>query len=128
MTRSAKEWIDKAEGDWNSALLLYRARKHPNYDNACFHAHQCAEKYLKARLEEAGIDFEKTHNLIDLLKLSLAIEPSWKTLRPALKVLNGYAVDARYPGFSADKDEAKAALAHCRTVRKTVRQSFGLPV
>jgi HEPN domain-containing protein len=56
MTRSTKEWIDKAEGDWISALLLYRARKHPNYDNACFHAHQCAEKYLKVRLEEAGIE------------------------------------------------------------------------
>ena len=128
MTRSAKKWVDKAEGDWQTALLLYRARKHPNYDNACFHLHQCAEKYLKARLEEAGIDFEKTHNLINLLKLVLPLEPAWKTLRPALKVLNDYAVDVRYPDFSVDKAEAKVALAHCRAVRKTIRQSFGLPV
>ena len=26
------EWITKAEADWNCAGLLFRARKHPNYD------------------------------------------------------------------------------------------------
>jgi hypothetical protein len=45
-----------------------------------------------------------------------------------LELLNGYAVDARYPGFAADKDEAKAALEHCRAVRKAARLSFGLPL
>src|SRR5438094_9694193 len=66
-----REWIDKAEGDWHSAQREYRARRRPNYDAACFHAQQCAEKYLKARLEEAGIAFSRTHNLISLLTLVL---------------------------------------------------------
>jgi len=56
------EWVAKAEGDWDSAQREYRARQRPNYDAACFHAQQCAEKYLKARLEEAGIAFSRTHN------------------------------------------------------------------
>jgi HEPN domain-containing protein len=56
------EWIDKAEGDWFSAQREVRARKHPNYDAACFHSQQCAEKYLKARLQESGIAFKKTHD------------------------------------------------------------------
>jgi predicted nucleotidyltransferase len=30
MARNGQEWIDKAEGDFVSALTLYRARKHPN--------------------------------------------------------------------------------------------------
>lgn len=57
----------KAEADYNSALLLWRARKTPDYDGACFHAQQCAEKYVKARLQEAGITFPKTHDLTVLL-------------------------------------------------------------
>ena len=40
-----------------------RVRKSPNYDGVCFHAQQCIEKYLKAKLVEADIDFPKTHNL-----------------------------------------------------------------
>jgi HEPN domain-containing protein len=40
------EWIDKAEGDWITASREYRARRQPNYDAACFHAQQTAEKYL----------------------------------------------------------------------------------
>jgi HEPN domain-containing protein len=70
------EWIEKAEGDWITAQREYRARQRPNYDAACFHAQQCAEKYLKARLEEAGIAFSRTHNLISLLSLALAVEPT----------------------------------------------------
>ncbi|NJL91504.1 MAG: HEPN domain-containing protein [Coleofasciculaceae cyanobacterium SM2_1_6] len=27
----------------------------PNYDAVCFHAQQCFERYLKARLQEAEI-------------------------------------------------------------------------
>ena len=42
------EWIEKAEGDFTTAGRELRARKNPNYEAACFHAQQCAEKYLKA--------------------------------------------------------------------------------
>ena len=38
------EWIAKAEGDMDTALREYRARRRPNYDAACFHAQQTAEK------------------------------------------------------------------------------------
>lgn len=38
------EWIAKAEGDFASAGREYRARRNPNYDAACFHAQQVAEK------------------------------------------------------------------------------------
>jgi HEPN domain-containing protein len=105
-----------------------RARKHPTNNAACFHAQQCAEKYLKARLQEANIAFQRTHNLLDLLTLVLYVEPGWNVLQNELTVLNEYSVDYRYPGKSATKAQAKAALAHCRAVRKAARLSFGLPV
>jgi HEPN domain-containing protein len=58
MKPQTAEWVEKAEGDWNAARQLNRVRKDPNYDGVCFHCQQCVEKYLKARLEEAGVTSE----------------------------------------------------------------------
>ena len=59
----------KAEGDHATALRENEARPAPNFDAAVFHAQQCAEKYLKARLVEASLDFPKTHDLSVILIL-----------------------------------------------------------
>ena len=57
-----REWIEKAEGDFATVRREVQARKDPNYDAACFHAQQCIEKYLKARLQEAEVPFGRTHD------------------------------------------------------------------
>jgi len=119
------EWVDKAEGDFHSCLREVRARRYPNPDSACFHAQQCVEKYLKSRLQEAGLAFPKTHDLLDLLKRVLAVEPAWTALNLQLTQLVSYAVVFRYPGISASKADARKALASCRVVRRAVRQSLG---
>jgi len=126
MNQLTVEWVDKAEGDFSTALRELRARKSPNYDAACFHAQQCVEKYLKARLQEAGIVFSRTHNLIFLLDLLLPIEPEWDIFRQKLLGLNAFAVAYRYPGASADKDTARQALSFCKEVRQEVRLNLGL--
>ena len=46
------EWIEKAEGDFGTAQRELSAAAPRNYDAVCFHAQQCAEKYLKAALQE----------------------------------------------------------------------------
>ena len=122
------EWVFKAEGDWNAARQLNRVRKAPSYDSVCFHCQQCAEKYLKARLEEAGASFPKTHDLIKLLGLATPVEPQWTVLQPHVAVLNPYAIGYRYPGLVAAKADAKAALKHCQQVRRVVRAALGLPI
>ena len=122
-----QEWVDKAEDDFNMVRRELRARKAPSYDGACFHAQQCAEKYLKGRLYEASISFPKTHDLMALLALVLPVEPLWSVLVPNLAGLNPFAVRFRYPGDSADRDKAKQALKDCRLVREQVRRSLGLP-
>lgn len=104
------EWIDKAEGDFTTLLREVRARKRPNYDSACFHAQQCAEKYLKARLQEANTLFPRTHDLEVLLDLLVPSEPGWNALRPDAQLLTSLAVDVRYPGYTADKARASDAL------------------
>lgn len=121
-----REWINKAEGDWSSAGILFRSRKHPNYDGACFHTQQCAEKYLKARLEEASITFGKTHDLEKLLSLALTVEPGWNVLSQDLIFLTDFAVEYRYPGSSATKAEAKEAIKRCGKVRSAFREAFEL--
>ena len=120
------EWVEKAEGDFHSCQREVRARSHPNHDGACFHAQQCVEKYLKARLQEAGLAFPKTHDLLDLLKRLLPVEPTWTALSPQVTQLVNYAVVFRYPGISASKADARKALAACRVVRRAVRHSLGL--
>jgi len=121
MTAATAEWVEKAEGDFNTALRELRARKDPNHDSACFHAQQCAEKYLKACLQEATIHFPKTHDLIRLLDLLLPSLPSLGALRPTVTGLNIYAVDIRYPGDFADKAQAKQAVADGSEVRRAIR-------
>ncbi len=128
MKKTTLEWLNKEEDDWHVANMSFRARKHPSYDAAVFHAQQCAEKYLKAGLEEAGIPFGRTHDLLVLHQLVLIAEPSWAVLQPYLIFLNPFAVVYRYPGISASKSDAKDALKYCREVRLMIRTTFGLPI
>ena len=53
------EWVNKAEGDFAMMEREGRARKRPNYDGICFHAQQCAEKYLNSRLRSEASPFAK---------------------------------------------------------------------
>ena len=98
--------------------MSYRARKQPNNDAACFHAQQCAEKYLKARLEEAGLAIPKTHNLYALLTSILPLEPSWSVLATDLNLLSTFAVAYRYPGILATRIDARDAIKRRRNVRE----------
>ena len=78
---------------------------------ACFHAQQAAEKALKALFESVALPVPRTHDLVvllDHLESARVLDP--QPLREAALVLSAYAVDARYPGFEADPDEAREAV------------------
>lgn len=126
MNPLAREWVGKAEGDFATAERELRARKNPNYDAACFHSQPCAEKYLKAFLQEEGVPFGKTHNVIALLDQAIGSAPRLELIRPDLQRLNLYAVQVRYPGESADKGTAREAVSVCRIVREAFRTTLGL--
>lgn len=126
MTPTTIEWVDKAEADLSTAKRESRVRMHPNYDGVCFHAQQCAEKYLKGRLQEAAIRFPKTHDLLELLNLCLQVEPLREAMRHHLELLNPFTSLIRYSGIQADKARAKNAMVACSAVREVVRQSLKL--
>jgi HEPN domain-containing protein len=127
MNPSTAEWVSKAEGDFATAEREVGVTVNPNYDAVCFHAQQCAEKYLKARLQEAGVPFGKTHDLPTLLNLALAVERTWGALLGDMQTLSTYAVAYRYPGGgSASDEDAEEALEKCRSFREIARKSLGL--
>ncbi len=95
MKAIAAEWVGKAESDFAMMEREGRARKDPSYDGVCFHAQQCAEKYLKARLREADVEAAKVHDLVALLDSLLALEPTWEVFRRDLAHLSVFAVAYR---------------------------------
>ena len=126
MKPSTLEWVNKAEADFATALRELRARRQPNYDAACFHAQQCVEKYLKARLIEADIPFPRSHDLEEMLDLNLSEEPLWEVFRARLINLTSFAITFRYPGESATRDMAKLAVSNCQIIRKAIRNRLGM--
>src|SRR5215217_6885503 len=90
MNSQVAEWVLKAEGDFATAGRELRARKSPNYDAVCFHSQQCAEKYLKAFLQENEKRIPKIHNLIELMLLCEEIDSSFEMLRADLVVMERF--------------------------------------
>lgn len=117
-----REWVEKAEGDWSTARRELRVRKAPNFDADCFHAQQCAEKYLKALLQERAVPISRTHNLEALAKPLFASNPALVALTVDFRTLGAYAVEARYPGRTSDRAIAREAFAHCEAIRAVVRK------
>jgi HEPN domain-containing protein len=126
MKRLTAEWVAKAEGDFATMERESRVAENPNFEAVCFHAQQCAEKYLKARLCEAGVAFGKVHDLVALLDHLLDVEPSWERYREDLAYLSAFAVSVRYPGDSPNQDCAVDARRRCRDFRLAARDSLAL--
>src|SRR6266404_9773671 len=125
MKKRTMEWITKAEGDWSMAQRERHAAD-PVWDGICFHAQQCAEKYLKALLEEQIIVFHKTHDLVELIDLSGGQLPELDLLRTKLAHLSMFGIATRYPGVQATQQAADDALQTAETVRMVVRPKLGL--
>ncbi len=126
MNPLTREWVDKAEADMHTAWREYRVRTAPNFDAVCFHAQQAAEKYLKAMLQERGVAIPRIHSLADLLALISKGDAGFLLIQTDALVLESYAVQIRYPGLSADKAEAKAALSAGERIRSFLRGKLGL--
>ncbi len=106
MNGTVKEWIAKAEEDFDVAQLAMSAPGRPRYDAVCFHAQQCIEKLMKGMLVHHRTKPPLTHNLSQLADLIAPFNP--ETLFPVkeLRFLTRVGAGFRYPGESADKDDA----------------------
>jgi HEPN domain-containing protein len=125
MKRTTREWVRKAESDFELAAIIARGSK-PFHDEQCFHCQQSAEKYLKALMVELGLAVPRTHNLVALMPLLVPAHPSLRSLRRGLDFLTRFAVETRYPGDNASKRQAASALRWAGTVRFACRNLLGL--
>ncbi|MDQ4100257.1 MAG: HEPN domain-containing protein [Chloroflexota bacterium] len=125
MKQATLGWVERAEGDYRAAVVLLSAAQ-PVSEAACFHAQQCAEKYLKAFLQEHDIRVPHTHDLLNLAQRTAPLAPDLAVLETDLAVLNVYAVEIRYPGAGVEPAQAQAALRTAEAVRRLVRQALGL--
>jgi HEPN domain-containing protein len=118
-------WVKHAEEDYAAVQSSLR-RKQPLTSIACFHAQQCAEKYLKAMLVVGKHEFPKTH---DLLLLNDLCGKAGIFLGIDLKdfhTLSDYAVRVRYPGEDPTPDEAREAFAIAKSARRFARKFLGV--
>lgn len=119
-------WVAYAEDDYELARMVMR-RKRPMTHAACFHAQQCAEKYLKAVLVANGRSFPFTHDLLALNTLCDQAGIFLGVPLANLDRLSAYAARVRYPGDEPILEEAQDALATAAAVRRFVRRLLGVP-
>ena len=114
-------WVARAEEDYIVARTVLRRKKPLTY-SGCFHAQQCAEKYLKAILVAKNQNFSKTHDLLLLISLCeqagviIPIDPR------RLNTLSDYSIRVRYPGEDPTPTEAKEAVDISQEVRRFVKK------
>lgn len=120
----AQAWVAKAEEDFSMSRILLR-RKRPLTSGVCFHAQQCAEKYLKALLIAHAQPFPRTHDLRILSNLCEQAGMSIGIDLNRIDTLSFYAVQARYPGDEPTPEEASESFEIVKDVRRVTRQLLG---
>jgi len=117
-------WVERAEEDYAVLQSCLRRRK-PLTSSACFHAQQCAEKYLKAILVAHNQPFPKTHDLRILSDLCQQAGVILGLDINRIDAISFYAVNTRYPGEDPTVEEARSAREIAKSVRHFVRGLLG---
>ncbi|OPX22135.1 MAG: hypothetical protein B1H03_05115 [Planctomycetales bacterium 4484_113] len=121
-----EKWVSKAEEDRFAVVSLFKLEGRPA-SVVCFHAQQCAEKYLKALLIHGEVNFGRTHDLLELVgRLPATAEPA-EGFVDAMRVLNAFSVLPRYPDWEPSESDISAAVEAMELARSFVRKQLGLP-
>jgi HEPN domain-containing protein len=115
------EWVRKAQADLAVAERL--VSEEASFSNAVtFHCQQAAEKFIKAFLVWAEVDFPKTHDLTELLSRAAPVNAHLAADLRGATALTPYGVELRYPGDRPDATpaEAREAVELSRLVRDKV--------
>jgi len=115
-----QSWLRKAEGDLRASEHLLTL-KQEDYFASAFHAHQAAEKFLKAFLVRHQIPFRKTHDIQQILQLASRVDLSIKEELAPAATLTPFGVEFRYPGEEiADIETARQALEQSKIVQSSI--------
>ena len=115
------QWFSKASKDLRRVALLLSASP-PDTEDALFHCQQAVEKTLKGFLTWHDQPFRRVHNLGELGKQCLQIDPTLESLVDRASSLTEYAWTFRYPGDTTEPslEEARDSFELAREVLEAV--------
>lgn len=119
-----REWFEKADQDIEMARRALEGGE-PLPSNACYAAHQCAEKDLKGYLVAHSVKFSYSHDLVYLTQLCIEFEKAFEELMPTVEILNEYGTALRYPMDNSEEPDietAKEAIRLAKQVAEYVRK------
>ena len=117
-------WMEKADRDIEVAKRELKISD-PLTDIICFHAQQSAEKYMKAYLIFLDIEFQKTHDVEDLVVVAGEKDPSILKFKDSGAELSAFAVEARYPEFEEPSlIDTKNAVEIARKIKKFIKKKI----
>ena len=123
-----RSWFEKADQDLEMARRALGPDK-PLPGMACYHAQQCAEKYLKGYLIAHSVSFRFVHDLVYLVQLCAERESDFTALMSAAEILSEYGTTVRYPmGGAAEPDieAARRAIVLAEQTVALVAQQLGV--
>lgn len=115
-----QNWLRIADNDVKSAISLERDSL---LENACYHCQQAAEKYLKAYLIYAEIEYPRIHDLTRLVAIAKTVDVEFEALEELAIILSDYATLYRYPTdmpVTCTKEDAIEAIEKAQRIREFV--------
>ena len=105
------DWFEKADQDLEMARRALESGK-PFPSQACYHAHQSAEKNLKCYLVAHSVSFNYSHDLTYLLQLCIEQEPDFENMMSTVEIMGRFGTELRYPMEDEDTEEPDIAQAY----------------
>lgn len=115
----AGRWLTAAAKDLNAARLLAAEES----TASVFHSQQAAEKSAKAFLTFHNVPFRRTHDIQELGRQCVELDPALGAVLMEADFLTDYAVVFRYPDAPREpgQEEAEGALETARRLYEQVR-------
>jgi HEPN domain-containing protein len=118
-----REWLQKADEDLHFAESSLQDGSE-FYAQICFHFQQAAEKYLKTFIISRELPFSKVHDLVHLLRVCTAVDPTLASLKEACIILNSAYIETRYPVHwptDYSQETAGQALSSAQSIAFAIR-------
>ena len=91
-------WLDYAANDLKTAKISFN--EDAILSSAFFLTQQCAEKALKGFLIYKKKPIRRTHDLVQILKECIKIEPAFSKIKDEVYSLNPFSITFRYPDLA----------------------------
>ena len=118
--------LERAEEDLRAAEILRREDDELT-TTICFHLQQYAEKVVKAKLDELGVDYPARHNLITLLNLFKGTDLASELFDEA-SALTDYATSARYDSVTPTVEQMNEAFEQAKRIVEAVKKVDSLNI